>query len=68
MARRNPSRLQELEQENSELIEALEDIGGLADEADDAALDRAAIIDKVRAISERVEDEIEPDDEPESGE
>ena len=50
MARRNPSRLQELEQENSELIEALEDIGGLADEADDAALDRAAIIDKVRAI------------------
>ncbi len=68
MARRNPSRLQELEQENSELIEAQEDIGGLADEADDAALDRAAIIDKVRAISERVEDEIEPDDEPESGE
>ncbi len=63
--KRNPTRLQELEEDNQALVDALQDIGGLADEADDAALDRAAIIDKVRAITEIVEDNIEDDDEPE---
>lgn len=61
--RRNPSKVEELEQENNELITALEDIAGLADEADDAALDRADIIEKVRAITERVEVEIDLDEE-----
>lgn len=63
--KRNPTRLQELEEDNQALVDALQDIGGLADEADDAALDRAAIIDKVRAITEIVKDNIEDDDEPE---
>jgi hypothetical protein len=67
--RKNPTKLEQLQQDNDELIQALEDIGGLADEADDAALDRAAIIEKIRAISERVDDEIESDDDgPDAGE
>lgn len=65
MARRNPTKMEELEQEKDELIDALQDIATLADDADDAALDRAAIIAKVREIAERVEEEIEVEEEEE---
>jgi hypothetical protein len=61
---RNPSKIEQLEQEKDELIVALQDIATLADDADDAALDRAAIIAKVREIAERVEEEIEEEEEP----
>lgn len=56
------SEMEQIEQERDELITALEDIAGLADEADDAGLTREAIIEKVRAITERVEEEIEMDE------
>jgi hypothetical protein len=67
MARRerNPSKIEELEKEKDELIAALEDIAGLADEADDAALERSEIVEKLRAITDRVEDEIDLDEEEE---
>ncbi|MGC9997191.1 MAG: hypothetical protein ABSF71_14710 [Terriglobia bacterium] len=65
MARRNPTKMEELEQEKDELIDALQDIATLADDADDAALDRAAIIAKVREIADRVEEEIETEEEEE---
>jgi 2-hydroxychromene-2-carboxylate isomerase len=64
--KRNPSKVEQLELENNELIAALEDIAGLADEADDAALERSEIVEKLRAISERVEDEIDLDEEEEA--
>jgi hypothetical protein len=57
--------MEELEQEKDELIDALQDIATLADDADDAALDRAAIIAKVREIADRVEEEIETEEEEE---
>lgn len=56
------SEMEKIEQERDELITALEDIAGLADEADDAGLTREEIIEKVRAITERVEEEIEMDE------
>ena len=57
--------MEELEQDKDELIDALQDIATLADDADDAALDRAAIIAKVREIADRVEEEIEVEEEDE---
>lgn len=63
--RRNPTKMEELEQDKDELIDALQDIATLADDADDAALDRAAIIAKVREIADRVEEEIEVEEEDE---
>jgi uncharacterized protein YgfB (UPF0149 family) len=63
--RKNPSKIEQLQQDNDELITALEDIAGLADEADDAALERSEIVEKLRAIAERVEDEIDLDGEEE---
>ena len=65
MKRKNPSKIEQLQQDNDELITALEDIAGLADEADDAALERSEIVEKLRAIAERVEDEIDLDGEEE---
>jgi type II secretory pathway component PulM len=57
--RKNPTRLQELEQENSELEDTLEEISDLASEADDAALTREELIEKIRAIAELSEPEEE---------
>jgi hypothetical protein len=65
---RNPSKIEELEEEKNELIDALQEIATLADDADDAALDRAAIIAKVREIADRVEQEIDVEEEEPAGE
>jgi len=62
--RRNPSKLQELEEENTALSDTLEQIATLADDADDAGLTREQIIEKVREIAELAEDEEEEPDPP----
>jgi hypothetical protein len=50
--RRNPTKLQELEAEIEQLEETLESINDVAVDADDAALSREQIVEKLREIAE----------------
>jgi hypothetical protein len=65
--RRNPSKLQELEEENTALSDTLEEIATLADDADDAGLTREEIIAKLREIAELAESDDE-EEAPAAGE
>ena len=51
MARRNPSKLEQLQQDNDELVQALQEIWDKATNADDAKLERGDIVER---LSERL--------------